>query len=354
LSLDIGELPGGFSLTLAADFSLDENEIEKGQAAATGFLESLKGEDKTHAREALETLTLVFSTGACEGVDFPWHQLRAHHGQAALHMLKETGAPTKLESLRCQLDPHHKFRQDSEKFPNKKIQRFRTTLKSVLKKSRDLGYISSEEWDRVNSPKKAVIPRAGERIVSHGEFRALLLACQQTVGTESVRDRLVFYFLYHGGLALAELIAVSLDDLSFDQKTQQVTVKTGKAKNQKARRVSLPNEALITLEDWLQVRGDDRGALLTPVKKGGTLDVKRLTSAEVKDLCEKRAAEIGVEIFTADELRRSAAASISIEKAEAKKTKREEATDDALFEAETGQRTMARVCFPVWELGLKS
>jgi FKBP-type peptidyl-prolyl cis-trans isomerase (trigger factor) len=79
-----------------------------------------------------------------------------------------------------------------------------------------------------------------------------------------------------------------------------------------------------------------------------------LTSAEVKDLCEKRAAEIGVEIFTADELRRSAAASISIEKAEAKKTKREEATDDALFEAETGQRTMARVCFPVWELGLKS
>ena len=101
-------------------------------------------------------------------------------------MLKETGAPTKLESLRCQLDPHHKFRQDSEKFPNKKIQRFRTTLKSVLKKSRDLGYISSEEWDRVNSPKKAVIPRAGERIVSHGEFRALLLACQQAEGTESV------------------------------------------------------------------------------------------------------------------------------------------------------------------------
>ena len=87
MSLDIGELPGGFSLTLAADFSLDEHEIEKGQTAATGLLESLKGEEKTHAREALETLTLVFSTGACAGVDFPWHQLRSHHGQAAFHML---------------------------------------------------------------------------------------------------------------------------------------------------------------------------------------------------------------------------------------------------------------------------
>ena len=356
MSLDIGELPGGFSLTLAADFLLDENEIEKGQAAATGFLESLKGEERNTAREALETLTLVFSTGACEGVDFPWHQLRAHHGQAALHMLKESGAPTKLESLRCQLDPHHKFRQDSEKFPNKKLQRFRTALKSVLKESRNLGYLSDDEWNRVNSPNKAINPRTGERIVSHGEFRALLLTCQQTEGTESLRDRLILYFLYHGGLMLAELLAVSIDDLHFDQKTQQVTVKTGKAKNQKSRRVALPNEALITLEDWLEVRGNDRGALLTPVKKGGSVEIKRLTGAEVKAVCDKRAADVGVEIFTPDELRKSPAAQISIAKAEERKAKRAEATEQALFETGDvpGLRRMAKVCFPVWELGIKS
>ena len=51
----------------------------------------LTGGFKCFRREALETLTLVFSTGACEGVDFPWHQVRAHHGQAALTTGKQGG-----------------------------------------------------------------------------------------------------------------------------------------------------------------------------------------------------------------------------------------------------------------------
>jgi integrase len=359
LSLDISELPGGFSLSLAADFSLDDHEIEKGQAAASGFLETLKGEDRDHALEALETLTLVFSTGACEGVDFPWHQVRAHHGAAALNMLKKSGAPTKLEALRCQLDPHHKFRQDSERFTGKKLQRFRNTLKSVLKESRDLGYLSDEEWNRVKSPKKA-IPRGGERIVSHGEFRALLVTCQFDETTESLRDRLILYFLYHGGLKLAELLAVSIDDLHFDQKTQQVAVRTGKAKNQKSRRVALPNEALITLEDWLEVRGNKPGALLNPVKKGGRVEVKRLTGAEVKAACDKRAGEVGVEIFTPDDLRKSPALQINLEKAERKKAAKNAPApsmdDEALFSTQevAAPRKMARVCFPVWEASIKS
>jgi integrase len=364
LSLDIGDLPGGFSLTLAADFSLDEEEIQKGQAAVAGFLETLEGDEHNTAREALETLTLVFSTGVCEGVDFPWHQIRAHHGRAAITMLKEEGAPSRLEALRCELDPHRKFHQDPERYTPKKIQRFRTALKRVLKESRDLGFMSDDDWNRVKSPNKD-LPQAGERIVSHGEFRALLAACQFGNSVESPRDRLIFYLLYHGGLMLAELMAVAIDDLHFDQKTQHVTVRTGKAKNQKSRRVALPNEALISLEDWLQFRGNDEGALLNPTTKTHRVELRRMTGPEVKAACEKRAREVGVAIFTPDELRKSPAAQIGQAKTAGKKTDQGKTetelassakAGDALYDPSgvIGQRKMAKVCFPVWELGIKS
>lgn len=366
MSLDIGDLPGGFSLSLAADFSLEEEEIQKGQAAVAGVLETLEGDDHSTAREALETLTLVFSTGACEGVDFPWHQVRAHHGRAALTMLKEEGAPSRLEALRCELDPHRKFRQDPERYTPKKIQRFRTTLKRVLKESRDLGFMSDDDWNRVKSPNKD-LPQTGDRIVSHGEFRALLAACQFDTSVESPRDRLIFYLLYHGGLMLAEVMAVTINDLHFDQKTQQVTVRTGKAKNQKSRRVALPNEALISLEDWLQFRDNHDGPLLNPAKKAQRIEIKRMTGPEIRAVCEKRAREVGVAIFTPDELRKSPAAQIGQAKTALKTTPQRQDTpeavsdtaNDALYEPGGSgevirQPEMAKVCFPVWELGIKS
>jgi len=356
LSLDIGELPGGFSLSLAADFSLEQQEIAKGQAAASGYLGSLTGEEQNSAREALETLALVFSTGACEGVDFPWHQVRAHHGQAAMTMLKEEGAPSRLEVLRCQLDPHHKFRQDPARFPTKRIRRFRSTLQRVLKESRDLGYMSQDDWDRVKSPQKDM-PRSGERIVSHGEFRALLVACQLDDSAESLRDRLILYLLYHGGLMLAELLQVNMDDLYFEQKTQRVTVLTGKAKNRKSRRVTLPNEALISLEDWLELRGNSPGALLNPTKKKGqSIALRRLTGSEVRDACIKRAKQVGVAPFSPDELRKSPAAQIGLAKAANRaRNKARKVEIDVPSETEgAGPRQMATVCFPVWELSIKS
>jgi integrase len=369
LSLDISQLPGGFSLKLAADFSLNEAEIQKGQAAAIGFLDSLEGDERTSAKEALELLTLVFSTGVCEGVDFPWHQVRAHHGQAAMNMLKQDGAPSRLESLRCQLDPHHKFRHDSDKYTTKRIHRFRTTLKRVLKESRNLGFMSNDDWTRVNTPHKDLPARAGDRIVSHGEFRALVAACHVEDNHEAIRDRLVFYLLYHGGLMLAELLAANLEDLHFDQKTQRVTVKTGKAKNQKSRRVALPNEALISLEDWLEKRGNEPGALLYPVTKGRS-EAKRMSGGDVRTLCENRARAASVLLFTPDELRKSPATQIGLAKADARRAKQQQerklaAAPQPLFDAETperpyevdevmGSRAMATVCFPVWEVSIKS
>lgn len=384
MSIDLGSLPGGFSLALAADFSIESEEIAKGQAAVQNYLDSLKsGDERSSATEALETLTLVLSTGACEGLDFPWHQVRAHHNQAAINILKEDGAPSRLESLRCSLDPNHKFRQDGERFSTKKIQKIRTSLKRVLKESHQLGFMSKDDWDRLKSPNVPVITDK-DRIVTHGEFRALLAVCRTPNDQQSYRDYLVIFLMYHGGLMLAELQAVTLDDLKFDRKTQQLKVKTGKAKNQKSRRLALPNEALIALEDWLEIRGSEPGPLLVPVKKKGPVEIKRLSGEEIRGCCDLRLKEAGVAPFTPDELRKSTAAQIQLERAAEKARKarvralklaepqKEESEplivlDDAIDDSSEGwagaeepiaknfnNAGMAKICFPVWERSLNS
>ena len=82
---------------------------------------------------------------------------------------------------------------------------------------------------------------------------------------------------------------------------------------------------------------------------------------EVRSVCENRAREAGVSLFTPDELRKSAATQIGLAKAASRKAKRQKsASSDDLYDASesanevAGSRSMATVCFPVWEVSIKS
>jgi integrase len=350
----VGTLPGGISFDQAADFSITDDERVKGRETATHLLESHeKASERTAAEEGLEILATVLSGGLCQGIDFPWHQVRAYHGQAAMSMLKEEGAQNRLEILRCRLDPHHKFRQFPTNFTTKQIHSWRQTLRRVLKSCKELGHLSEEEFQRATSPKKSKRPANDDRVVNYGEFCALIASCERAGNVTGLRDSLTFYLLYHGGMMLAELQAVSIDDLQYDKKTQQVSVRTGKAKNQKSRRVQLPNEALIVLEDWLESRGNKPGALLNPIRRNVCTKGKRLTGTEVRTIVEKRAEEAGVEYFTVDDLRKSTAAQVRMSNREAKAESIEIAIDPLFGPDETSttsdQAEMARICFPFLE-----
>ncbi len=359
MSLDydsqVGTLPGGISVDQAADFSIMDAELEKGRLSALNLLDSLETEAaRDAAREGLEILATVLSGGLCQEIDFPWHQVRAYHSQAAMSMLKEDGAQNRLEILRCRLDPHHKFRQFPPSFSTSDIQSWRQILRRVLKASRDLGHMSTEDWQRATSPKKAKRGASEERIVNYGEFCALIAACDRATSLTCLRDSLLFYLIYHGRMTLAEVLAVTLDDLKYDQKTQQVSVRTGKAKNQRSRRVQLPNQALIALEDWLEHRGNEGGPLLNPVRRNNRTEHKRMTGAEVRATCEKRAQEAGVEHFTLEELRKSTSAQVRVWNRNAK-AESIALTDDPLFgpddsaDPPSDQTTMAKICFPFLE-----
>ncbi len=358
MSLDLSAIPGGLPLTLAADFTLESSEVEKGRAAIDAMLEGCKSSDERRAsEEALDTLALVLSTGACDAQTFPWHQVRAHHGQAALNLLKEDGAPGSLEALRCRLDPNRKYRQISTIYNAKLIQKHRNTLRKVLKECKGLGYMSEEEWERAVSPNKARTPTA-RRIVTYGEFRAVVRASIASSNVAGLRDSLIFYCFYHGELKLSELLTVMVEGLSFDQTTRQVSIRIGKSKSAAARLISLPNEALIILEDWLEQRGSDDGPLFNPVKKNHRVEIKRLSGAEIREICDKRSLEAGVWQFTPDDLRKSTQAQIKLSQENGYVFVPAPIETSALFagldaadslDEEPEPAPIAKVCFPYWE-----
>ena len=290
-----------------ADFCLSPDELSKGAQAAATYLESMKpGEARRGAESALDTLAAVISGGVCGGARFPWHQVRAYHGALALSIVKERGAPAHIETLRCRHDETRKFQQVPEAYKPKDIQRMKSTLEGVLQECWNLGFISDEQRELALRPPKRRTPTRSshERELTDAEVRALLAACDMDETVLGARDALMIGLAWHGGLKSVDLISLTLDDLSFDAKTGCSTIRHRSAGGKRARRIPLPNEDLIALEDWLEARGRGAGALFCPVARGH-VELRRLSGNDVRSLCDQRAAEAGVLPFAPNDLARS-------------------------------------------------
>ena len=59
------------------------------------------------------------------------------------------------------------------------------------------------------------------------------------------------------------------------------------------------------IDEWLRLRGELPGALLTPVNKGGRVLIRRMSSHAVYLVCRKRAEEAGISTFSPHDMRRS-------------------------------------------------
>jgi len=242
---------------------LDPVEIAKGGAAVSSYLRSIKdSEGRKTAEESLEILALLMSDGACEHNDFPWQQVRSHHGQAALDLLKEEGTPSRVENLRCQRDEGRRFQPVPTTYGTKHVQKARTTLHRVLKECRDLGFISEVECDRTIRPPKTKPPRFSRlQPFSYGELRALVATSARDESPAGARDGLMFYLLFHGALKLSELLSVAVEDLVFDHETQLLTLRTGKNSKRPAKsgaRLSRPASRMCAERRIVAARRGDR------------------------------------------------------------------------------------------------
>jgi len=369
------------------DFILHPVEVAKGRRAAENCLSSFKSEESRRmAEEALETLATVISGGKCDSLDFPWQQVRPYHGAAALTILKEKGAPARIEALRCRRDSTRSYRMVPETFPPRQVQKIRSTLSKVIEECCELGFVNDDATapegparsrrrgkDAPNGKRGSRTPatRRGSgkaskaraiskaRLLGDGELRALVSACVSEETVEGSRDAVLFA-LVNRGLKIAEITALKIESVRFSNKTGRCQIVARPARSGgRGRRVTLTNDELICLEDWLAHRGDGEGPLLCTVGRGGQVEGKRLTTAALKRICERRAEQAQVRSFVPNDLSRSASALTEHRKAMARKrsTRRaQEAIDpieQLLFDGDTEEPmvTGERIRFPFLGLG---
>lgn len=180
--------------------------------------------------------------------------------------------------------------------------RILSALRGVLKEAWRLGLMSAEDYHRaadMGSIKGETVPAGRE--LSTGEILALVNACKTDTFPAGVRDAAIIGLLYTAGLRRSEIVALNIDDCDAD--TGRLLVRAGKGRKQ--RTVYAQGGALRALLDWLEIRGNDDGALFVPVNKGGRLTPRRMSAQAIYDLLKKRAEEAGVKDFSPHDMRRT-------------------------------------------------
>ncbi|MBY0399687.1 tyrosine-type recombinase/integrase [Myxococcota bacterium] len=352
----------------SVDFLLHPAEIAKGRRAAENYLSTFRTEESRRAaEEMLETLATVISGGKCDSVEFPWQQVRPYHGAAALTILKERGAPARIETLRCRKNASRSFRAVPTSYPPREVQKIRSTLTRVIEECDQLGFLRgetvSQEIHRVSATGKRpsrTAPRTAHRsrILADGELRALVAASASDATAQGCRDA-VFFALVYRGLRIAEIVGLTIESVRFSNKSGVCTIATSATGGSgRGRKIELTNHELICLEDWLDHRGGGAGPLLMAFGKNGKPDGKRLTTAMLGTLCEERARQAEVAAFTPTDLSRSADALTEHRKLTRRTPARESedfhcAAERILFEEEeAGSLESEMIRFPFLGLGI--
>jgi integrase len=287
---------------------LTPEEIEKGRTVFNRYLTTVRPGDRQRlAAEALDVLAAVMSDGRCTAQAFPWHQVRGYHATLSLSIIKAPGAPSRVEGLLCRHNDTRKFLQVSDRYSAKQVHMMRLGLERVIGECRNVGFLDDEEFELAQPRRKEKSNRkpGPERRIAEGEVRALIAASAMDKTVRGPRDALMIGLAYSGGLRTIDLVNLNLGDLHFDGKSGTVTVRFKVPGAKRARRVPLRNDQLISLEDWLAARDRTSGPLFCPIGRTQAIKHKRMSAAEIRELCEKRAGEAGVLPFAPNDLARS-------------------------------------------------
>jgi integrase len=136
------------------------------------------------------------------------------------------------------------------------------------------------------------------RALSANELARLFHACVVDTTAAGPRDAVILALGVAAGLRRAEIAGLDLSDLNLEREVVRV-----QGKGQKVREVPVKNGALDALRAWIHHRGDWPGPLLSPVRKGGRVEMGRLAPQAIQRACEKRAGQAGISEFTPHDLR---------------------------------------------------
>ncbi len=241
------------------------------------YLSQLGVGSRRTMRGSLEHIAQMVSGGDLDAINFPWSSLRYQHTQAIYTHLLETRAPATA---------------------NKMI----AALGRVLKEAWKLGQMSAEDYHRA----VAIERRTGQRQIkgralSALEVGAILNVCCQDLSVKGCRDAALIAVLYGAGVRRAEVVALELED--WNSVDYCLSVRRGKG--DKDRTTYLDHGASQALLAWLAVRGEHKGTIFHPLRKGGKIEMRSLSDQAVLDIIHERGKQAQVADFSPHDFRRT-------------------------------------------------
>lgn len=222
---------------------------------------------------ALDLAAAVLSSGRCDAFSLDWSQLRYQHIAA-------------LKSKLISADPTPRR---SQPYSLSTTNLVLSTVKGVMKHCKKLKLITPEDLNDIME-EKAVRGQAlpSGRALTPQEVRALFNACGD--GISGIRDRAVLAILLGAGLRRSELSA--LDRRDWHESDLLIVVRRGKGR--KAREVPVGTRVASILSGWLEIRGDEPGALITSVRSGMLARMMRLGDTGIYFVLERRSKDAGI------------------------------------------------------------
>lgn len=246
------------------------------------YLASLSERSRRAMKWSLDVAAGFLSGGRADAFRFPWWELRYEHVQALRNALAEEYSPSTTN-------------------------RTLTAIRQVAEAAFGLELIGPDRLERLRQVENVSAERLPQgRELSVAELMKVKDVCEDS-GPIGKRDRATLALLARGGLRRQEAVALDVQDYrrleDAEHAAAEFRVQSGKGRND--RLVPLGASAAEAVEDWLNVRGEEPGPLLTPVRKGGTVEARRLTPQAVYARLKRLADEAGVEEFSPHDLRRT-------------------------------------------------
>lgn len=244
---------------------------------AVVYLNGLSNGSRPTMTGSINAIANILSNGECDLYTLDWSKLRYQHTAAIQSVLLEKYEATTAKKMM-------------------------SALRRVLAEARKLELMDAASYQKATDlPGIKISNRTTGRALTTTEITRVMEVCQQDRSHQGVRDAALIAILRGTGLRRAEMVKLKLND--FNIETGAVEVHKGKGG--KDRIVYLPQAAIPYVVKWLRVRGQARGALLCPIRKGGEIQFRHLSSQSVLLIVQKRASQAGVETFSPHDFRRT-------------------------------------------------
>ena len=178
-----------------------------------------------------------------------------------------------------------------------------SALKGTARAAWQLGVMSLEDCEKIRSVKGdtgARLPKG--RDIRPLEIQRLLQACASDKGAAGRRDAAIFAIAAATGARRAELATLRTENI---RRENGLTIIRVIGKRDKERELYLHNGAQAALNDWLDVRGAQGGAVFNPINKAGSIADAGLTTTAMHKILAKRATEARIENVTLHDFRRT-------------------------------------------------